>query len=142
MFLNVNASYSNYKFSFESGQDDFQFGFNSGIVDWTQKAQLSWYPNLQHEVRAGVEHVFHEFVPTSFFFRKETTSLTLGRPRSLTAMKAQPLWKMWWISPMPCVSTLGSAQMTSGMLGLSRGSPLVKTSLCPTTPPPTARESW
>ena len=78
MFLNVNASYSNYKFSFESGQDDFQFGFNSGIVDWTQKAQLSWYPNLQHEVRAGVEHVFHEFVPTSFFFRQGDNEFDFG----------------------------------------------------------------
>ncbi|MGB1577923.1 MAG: TonB-dependent receptor, partial [Flavobacteriales bacterium] len=63
LFLNVNASYSNYEFAFESGQDDFEFGFNSGVVDWTQKAQLSWYPNLRHEVCGGLDHVFHEFVP-------------------------------------------------------------------------------
>ena len=76
MFLNVNASYTNYEFAFTSGQDDFEFGFNSGVVDWTQKAQLSWYPNLRHEIRTGVEHVFHEFVPTSFSSGKATTNST------------------------------------------------------------------
>jgi hypothetical protein len=78
LFLNVNASYSNYEFAFESGQDDFQFGFNSGVVDWTQKAQLSWYPNLRHEVRGGLDHVYHKFVPTSFFFRQGDTEFDFG----------------------------------------------------------------
>ena len=78
MFLNVNASYTNYEFAFTSGQDDFEFGFNSGVVDWTQKAQLSWYPNLRHEIRTGVEHVFHEFVPTSFFFRQGDNEFDFG----------------------------------------------------------------
>ena len=78
LFLNVNAAYSNYEFSFESGQDDFQFGFESGVVDWSQKAQLSWYPNLRHEVRGGLDHVFHEFVPTSFFFNQGDESFDFG----------------------------------------------------------------
>ena len=78
LFLNVNASYSNYEFAFESGQDDFQFGFESGVVDWTQKAQLSWYPNLRHEVRGGLDHVFHEFVPTSFFFTQGDQDFDFG----------------------------------------------------------------
>ncbi|MGB1480065.1 MAG: TonB-dependent receptor [Flavobacteriales bacterium] len=78
LFLNVNASYSNYEFAFESGQDDFEFGFNSGVVDWTQKAQLSWYPNLRHEVRGGLDHVFHEFVPTSFFARQGDQEFEFG----------------------------------------------------------------
>ena len=78
VFLNVNASYSNYEFAFGSGQDDFEFGFESGVVDWTQKAQLSWYPNLRHEIRGGLDHVFHEFVPTSFFFRQGDTEFDFG----------------------------------------------------------------
>ena len=78
LFLNVNAAYSNYEFSFESGQDDFQFGFESGVVDWSQKAQLSWYPNLRHEVRCGLDHVFHEFVPTSFFFTQGDEAFDFG----------------------------------------------------------------
>ena len=78
MFLNVNTSYSNYDFAFESGQDDFLFGFESGVVDWTQKAQLSWFPNLRHEVRGGLDHVFHRFVPTSFFFRQGDEDFDFG----------------------------------------------------------------
>ncbi|MEC7950856.1 MAG: TonB-dependent receptor, partial [Bacteroidota bacterium] len=78
MFLNVNASYTGYEFAFESGQDDFQFGFESGVQDWTQKAHLSWYPNLRHEVRGGVDHVYHKFVPTSFFFRQGDTEFDFG----------------------------------------------------------------
>ncbi len=78
VFLNVNASYTGYDFAFESGQDDFQFGFESGVQDWTQKAQLSWFPNLRHEVRGGVDHVYHKFVPTSFFFRQGDTEFDFG----------------------------------------------------------------
>ncbi|MGB1100520.1 MAG: TonB-dependent receptor, partial [Flavobacteriales bacterium] len=78
VFLNVNASYTGYEFAFESGQDDFLFGFESGVQDWTQKAQLSWYPNLRHEVRGGVDHVYHKFVPTSFFFRQGDTEFDFG----------------------------------------------------------------
>ena len=78
LFLNVNGTYSNYEFSFQSGQDEFEFGFDSGVKDWSGKAQLSWYPNLRHEIRGGVDYVFHEFVPTSFFFRQGDEEFDFG----------------------------------------------------------------
>ena len=76
--VQVSASYTGYEFAFESGQDDFEFGFNSGVKDWSQKAQVLWQPNLRHTVRGGIEHVFHEFVPTSFFFRQGDTEFDFG----------------------------------------------------------------
>ena len=78
LMFSLNASYTNYEFAFESGQDDFEFGFNSGVTDWTQKAQLRWYPNLRHSIHAGVDHVYHTFVPTSFFFRQGDTEFDFG----------------------------------------------------------------
>ena len=78
LFLNVNGTYSNYEFSFQSGQDEFEFGFDSGVKDLSGKAQLSWYPNLRHEIRGGVDYVFHEFVPTSFFFRQGDEEFDFG----------------------------------------------------------------
>ena len=55
LFLNVNAAYSNYEFSFESGQDDFQFGFESGVVRAQKATQL--VSQLAARVRCGLDHV-------------------------------------------------------------------------------------
>lgn len=79
MFLHVNAAFSDYEFAFESGQDDFEFGFESGVRDWSGKAQLSWYPNLRHDIRAGVDYVHHTFIPTSFFARQGDTEFDFGQ---------------------------------------------------------------
>jgi len=78
LFLNVNGTFSDYEFAFESGQDDFEFGFESGVRDWSGKAQLSWYPNLRHDVKGGVDYVFHTFVPTSFYARQGDTEFDFG----------------------------------------------------------------
>jgi len=78
LFLNMNANYSNYDFAFEGVQDDFGFGFTSGIKDWSYKASMSYYPSPLHKIKTGVDYVFHEFIPTNFYFKSGGEELTLG----------------------------------------------------------------
>jgi hypothetical protein len=77
-FLNMNVSYTDYNFAFEGEQEEFAFGFNSGIEDLSYKSTLNYYPNSRHEIKGGVEVVFHEFMPTDFFARNGDTPIEVG----------------------------------------------------------------
>ena len=66
MFLNVGVTYSEYTFSFSAGQEEFQFGFESGIKDLAGRTEWSFYPNLRHNIKAGIDYVHHDFIPTDF----------------------------------------------------------------------------
>lgn len=78
VFLNVGATYSSYNFSFSAGQDDFEFGFESGIKDIAGRMEWSWYPNLRHQVKAGIDYVHHDFIPTDFTARSGDTEFDTG----------------------------------------------------------------
>ena len=78
LFMNVNATYSNYEFSFIGRQDDFEFSLNSGIEDWSGKVQFSWYPNLRHQVKWGADYVFHTFSPSQVAASSGDTEFDLG----------------------------------------------------------------
>ena len=78
MFLNIGTTYSSYEFAFIAGQEDFEFGFESGIKDWASRAELSWYPNLRHSIKTGVDYVHHDFVPTDFVARSGDTEFDTG----------------------------------------------------------------
>ena len=97
MFLNVNASYTNYEFAFTSGQDDFEFGFNSGVVDWTQKAQLSWYPNLRHEIRTGWSTYSTNLCRRRSSSGRATTNSTSEKPPCRSATRVRLSWRTSWM---------------------------------------------
>lgn len=78
LFMNVNATYSNYQFSFIGSQDDFEFSLNSGIEDWSGKVQFSWYPDLRHQIKGGVDYVYHTFSPSQVAARSGDTEFDLG----------------------------------------------------------------
>ncbi len=78
LFMNLNATYSNYDFSFIGRQDDFEFSLNSGIEDWSGKVQFSWYPNLRHQVKWGADYVFHTFSPSQVEASSGDTEFDLG----------------------------------------------------------------
>ncbi|MDA0913036.1 MAG: carboxypeptidase-like regulatory domain-containing protein [Bacteroidetes bacterium] len=78
MFLNVGTTYSEYNFSFIAGQEDFEFGFESGIKDWAGRTEWSFYPNLQHSIKGGIDYVRHDFVPTDFMARSGDTEFDTG----------------------------------------------------------------
>ena len=78
LFLNMSATYSDYDFSFVGTQEEFSFGFNSGIEDWSYKTALSYYPSPRHRIITGVDYVFHEFMPTDYFAQSGDTPIDIG----------------------------------------------------------------
>lgn len=78
LFMNTNVTYSQYNFAFNGSQDDFKFSLKSGIEDWSGKVQLSWYPNLKHEIKGGVDYVYHTFSPSQASAQSEDVVFDLG----------------------------------------------------------------
>ena len=78
MFLNVGATYSEYSFSFLAGQEEFEFGFESGIKDLAGRTEWSFYPNARHVIKGGIDYVHHDFIPTDFNARSGDTEFDTG----------------------------------------------------------------
>ncbi|MAO46141.1 MAG: TonB-dependent receptor [Crocinitomicaceae bacterium] len=78
LFFNFITTYSDYDFSFTGEQEDFLFGFSSGIEDWNAKGQLSYYPSSRHKIRAGADYVNHKFLPLSYNLKFGDTEMDLG----------------------------------------------------------------
>ena len=78
MFLNVGATYSEYTFSFLAGQEEFEFGFESGIKDLAGRTEWSFYPNPRHVIKGGIDYVHHDFIPTDFSARSGDTEFDTG----------------------------------------------------------------
>ena len=78
LFFNIITTYSDYDFSFVGEQDGFEFGFESGIEDWNAKWQLSYYPSSRHEIKAGMDYVFHQFLPLEYFMTIDGEEQNIG----------------------------------------------------------------
>ncbi len=79
LFSNMSAVFTNYDFSFGAQQQDFELVINSGITDYNLKYDLSYYPNSRHSIKAGVNYIFHTFVPTSVSAKQGSTVFDLGK---------------------------------------------------------------
>ena len=78
MFLNAGVTYSEYTFSFVAGQEEFEFGFESGIKDLAGRTEWSFYPNPRHVIKGGIDYVHHDFIPTDFSARSGDTEFDTG----------------------------------------------------------------
>lgn len=79
LFMNVSAIFSDYKFQFDAEQSGFEFKLFSGIRDWNGKVDFGYFPTVRHEVKFGVNYVFHTFTPTSVSAKQGDTEFDLGR---------------------------------------------------------------
>lgn len=66
LFGNFQASFTNYDFSTNIASqqlngDTLRFGSVSRIRDWTLKGNAEWTPSDAHNVKFGVEGIFHQF---------------------------------------------------------------------------------
>lgn len=78
LFLNTNLTFSDYTFEFTGAQDEFEFTLFSGIRDWSFKSNLSYYPNLRHNIQAGIEYIYHEFTPSNVSARSGDVEFDTG----------------------------------------------------------------
>jgi hypothetical protein len=79
LFLNSSLIFTNYKFEFEGGQNDFSFKLFSGITDYNLKEDFIWNPNLKHTVRFGGQYIFHVFVPSNATAKSGEVSFDVGK---------------------------------------------------------------
>ncbi|HWY11201.1 MAG TPA: TonB-dependent receptor, partial [Bacteroidia bacterium] len=79
LFSNASVIYTDYNFSFGALQDNFELTIRSGIKDWNFKYDVNYFPNPRHNVKVGVNYIFHTFVPTSVSAQQGDTKFDLGK---------------------------------------------------------------
>ena len=63
LFMNTSLIFSDYRFEFNIGQQDFELKIFSGINDWNTKVDFLYQPNQRHTVKFGANYTYHEFTP-------------------------------------------------------------------------------
>jgi TonB dependent receptor/CarboxypepD_reg-like domain/TonB-dependent Receptor Plug Domain len=79
IFMNTSAIFTSYDFSFGANQRNFELKLFSGVRDWNLKSDVTFYPNARHQVKTGVNYVFHTFVPSNVSAQSGATVLDLGK---------------------------------------------------------------
>jgi hypothetical protein len=88
LFVNTSAVFSDYKFGFNSTEDEFSFKLLSGIRDWNGKVDFSYFPNSKHSIKFGVNYIFHTFTPNETSAKSGDVTLNLGQAPKLFAHDA------------------------------------------------------
>ncbi len=65
LFLNTTALFSDYNFSFNAGQNNFDFKLFSGVRDYNLKADFEYFPNSRNQIKFGLNYIFHVFTPST-----------------------------------------------------------------------------
>lgn len=88
IFMNAIATFTDYKFAFEGGQEQFEFKFSTGIRDYGTKIQWNYYPNYLHNIKWGVEYTYHDFMPNNVYARSGDTEFDTGGKVNLFSHEA------------------------------------------------------
>ena len=123
MFLNVGATYSEYTFSFLAGQEEFEFGFESGIKDLAGRTEWSFYPNPRHVINGGIDYVHQDFIPTDFTARSGDTEFDTGTSSRRSATREACTCKTTSTSPKRSACTPAYGGVDFGTWGRLRGTP-------------------
>jgi hypothetical protein len=83
LFMNVTATFTDYKFKFGSKQDEFKIEFLSGIQDYSTKVDFSYYPNDRHRIKWGANHIYHVFTPSSVSAAQDSIVFNTGNAQKL-----------------------------------------------------------
>ncbi|MBS1942216.1 MAG: TonB-dependent receptor, partial [Bacteroidetes bacterium] len=88
LFLNTTAVFSDYKFSFSGGQDDFGFSLKSGVRDYGLKLDFNQYPNIRHNLRYGLQYTYHIYTPSTVAVNSDNVDFNIDTPSKLNAHEA------------------------------------------------------
>lgn len=88
LFMNVSGIFTNYKFSFGAEQSGFEMKLFSGIQDWNAKMDFGYFPTVRHEIKFGLNYVYHTFTPMSATAKQGETEFNLGGVVKLHAHEA------------------------------------------------------
>lgn len=100
LFSNASIVFTNYDFAFTAGQSNFEITLFSGIRDWNAKYDFVYIPNPRHNVKAGINYIFHRFTPSNVSAKQGETSFDLGEVVRLYSHDAAAyISDDWEISP-------------------------------------------
>lgn len=85
LFMNTTAVYSDYRFSFSGGQDQFGFSLSSGIKDIGLKVDLTQYPSIRHQLKYGGQYTYHVYTPSTVEVESGDTEFDIDTPSKLNA---------------------------------------------------------
>ena len=88
LFMNATAVFSDYRFSFSGGQDQFAFKLSSGIKDIGLKVDLTQYPALRHQLKYGMQYTRHIYTPSTVEVESGDTDFDIDTPSKLHAHEA------------------------------------------------------
>jgi outer membrane receptor for ferrienterochelin and colicin len=78
LFMNASAIFSNYKFTFGAYESGFSFKLFSGIQDWNAKLDFGYFPTAKHNIKYGVNYIYHTFIPNQASAKAGDVSIDLG----------------------------------------------------------------
>src|SRR5690606_40388075 len=88
LFLNTSLIFSDYQFESNIEQAAFKFGVFSGIRDYNAKMDFSYFPNIRHQIKFGVNYIYHRFTPNNASAELLGTDFDLGDVERLYAHEA------------------------------------------------------
>ncbi|HNQ12341.1 MAG TPA: TonB-dependent receptor [Bacteroidia bacterium] len=65
IFLNTTLIYSDYQFELGFSQTEFDLRFISGIRDYSVKTDFTYFPNIKHTMKFGLQYIYHKFTPST-----------------------------------------------------------------------------
>lgn len=88
LFKKTVLSHTRYDFEFGGVQEDFDIQLFSKIRDYSLKSHFTWYPDIRHEVKFGVDYTFHHFTPNNATATQGDTEFDLGEEQRFFAHEA------------------------------------------------------
>ncbi len=63
IFSNISLILNNYNFKFSAAQEAFSVTVKSGVLDYSAKADIDYYPNTNHHIKFGTQYTYHTLRP-------------------------------------------------------------------------------
>ncbi|NVO02863.1 MAG: TonB-dependent receptor, partial [Bacteroidetes bacterium] len=79
LFLNTSLIYSNYQFEFAATQSSYEIKLYSGVTDWNGKLDFNYFPSIRHNVKFGINYIYHTFVPNNASAKSGDVAFDLGK---------------------------------------------------------------
>ena len=88
LFLNTTAIFTDYQFEFGASQSQFEFKLFSGIRDYNLKMDFNYYPSIRHNVKFGMNYIYHTFTPNNASARSGDVEFDTGELNKMFAHEA------------------------------------------------------
>lgn len=75
LMLKTVATFSDYNYNIRNQFASLDFNLGSGIRDYNAKSELTWLPSSRHEIKVGVNYIYHTFSIARFEATSEDQSI-------------------------------------------------------------------